>query len=255
MIWVDPRGRILGRVSVVDLLAALFLLCLAPLAGFGLRVMQPLPPRIAEIQPAHASPGESVRVLGSHFKEGIQASFGETPALSTQYYGTDLVIAYVPPELAPGRYLLTLRNRRGGSASSELEIVLPGPRPQVPVLITCAFTGLNPAEAAILESLSQEGGQGSPGGEPKIVRVLKRGPMSLFSSRPSPSDEGKEYVLADVVLLGEVADASDGRHYFYKNQPLAFKFPLRLSLHEHPFTGVIHRDPTSNRLELTGGNG
>ena len=253
MSWIDRNGRLGGRWSVVDLLFLLFLLSLSPLVPYGLRVLRPMPPEITAVVPGRCSPGESVRILGTNFQDGLRVNFGGVPAFSSEYYGSDLAIAYVPPDLAPGSYPVRLENPRGGAAvfDKPLELTPPGPRPQVPVVITCAFTDLSPEEADLLESSSRKEGAGDWSAGPSIVRVLKRGPMESFRAKPLETDRGKEYVLADVAVLGGLTEKDGQKRYFYGNQPLVFKLPFRFSLENRPFSGVIHREPDPDRPELT----
>ncbi len=194
-----------------------------------------------------------MRITGSNFKQGLQVTFGGVPALSTEYYGSDMVLSYAPPELPPGSYPVRLQNPGGAAAataSRPVELFQPPPRPTVTVVMACAFTDLTGAEADLLESISSPAGEGSAAQDPRIVRVLKRGPMSALSSNPTPDQRGKEYVIADIALLGEVAEISGGKRYFYNNQPLLSEFPVRLSLNGHPFTAVVHREPDPNRPEM-----
>lgn len=257
---LDPQGRLLGRFSVVDLLVLLFAMCLAPLVPFGLRVLRPLAPQITAVEPERVSPGESVRITGSRFQYGVEVVIGDLPALNTEYYGSDLVIAHVSPDLPPGRHLLRIRNLRGTSALWEkpLEVVAPGPRPEMAVIFTCAFTNLASGEVQLLETLTLQK-SGPPLKEnPRIVRILKRGPMSAWSGKDAQPLSGsgptggqpKEFVIADVAVWSEAAEIPGGKKYFYRNQPLIFKAPVRLPVGDHLLTGVIHREPDPDRPEL-----
>lgn len=256
MTWVDPQGRWLGKVSVVDLLALLFLLLLSPLALFGFRVLRPFPPEILEVIPSRAAPGESIRITGANFKHGVQVEIGGLPTRASEYYGSDLVVGYIPPELAPGRYPVRARNSNGAAGSWDRPLeVLPAPeRPQVPVMLTFVFTELTPEEAARVQSLSQARAEPLSEDAPRLMRVLKHGTMKDFLAKPpagSGSDwTGKEFVLADVALLAREAETPEGKRYFYRNQPLLFEFPVFLPLGGRTWTGVIHREPDPNRPEL-----
>lgn len=257
MSLIDRSGRLGGRWSIVDLLALLFLLCLTPLVPYGLKVLRPMPPEILTVAPGRCSPGESVRIIGTNFRQGLRVTFGGMPAAGTEYYGTDLVIAYVPPELPPGNYPVRLENPRGGTSTWEkpLELIPAGPRPTVSVIVTCAFTDLSPEEADFLESSSKEAGAGDWSAGPSIVRVLKRGPMETLREKTRETDKGKEYVFADIAVLGEIVEMDGQKRYFYRNQPLIFELPLRFSLGNRPFSGVIRREPDPDRIELKRGDG
>lgn len=252
---LDPQGRFFGWLSVVDLLILFFLGCLAPLFPFGLRILRPLPPRITAVEPGRVAPGDSLRITGSGFKYGAQAAVGDLPALSTEYYGSDLLIAYLSPDLAPGQHRVRVKNLRGDSTLWErtLEVADPGLRPQIPVMLTCGFTDLTAEEAELLVEAALQEKEGPLQEGPRIVRILKRGPMALWSTKNA--DPSKEFVIADVAVLAEIAEIPEGKRYFYRNQILRFDFPVRLPVRGRLFTGVIHREPDPTRPEVGGPHG
>jgi hypothetical protein len=111
MTLIDERGRVFGRVNLVDALVVVFLLGLIPVAYATYLLFQPATPRIesvtrTEITMAErrTSPGNVLsakfKVAGSGFNPLLRAMIGDTPALSFVFEtpnSADILVGEVPP--------------------------------------------------------------------------------------------------------------------------------------------------------------
>jgi hypothetical protein len=92
------------------------------------------PPMLIELDPSVASPGDSVRVGGRHFREGIEALSWESPTtdMEATYVDGQSLILQTAPEADVGVYLVSVRNV-DGLQSNLLPLRLtrdtPGPTP------------------------------------------------------------------------------------------------------------------------------
>ena len=241
MSWVDPQGRFFGKVSVVDLTLVLFLAALSPVAVYGYRLSQPRPPRVTEIRPRQIPAGGTLQIQGMNFTPQSRVWLGGLPAAGIQFYGSDLLVVYLPRKTPPGPCAVSVKNPDGLASPSGTAVeILPAiARPKVPVILTVAFEGLDRDTADRLERKSGPSGK-NRGSAPKLLRILKRGPMDRMPK--------KESLLADVLLLSEVESWEGAEHYYYRGQPLQPNFQIPLRIGGETFTAVIYRDPRPTRL-------
>jgi hypothetical protein len=109
MRWIDERGRLFGRVNLVDALVTGLVVVLFPLAYAGYLLFRTPPPRLHSIEPTtiRSAPNERIHVRGENFRPYLRITFDTKKAKS--FLLADFSSAEVGvPELAPGRYDVAL---------------------------------------------------------------------------------------------------------------------------------------------------
>lgn len=228
---IDRQGRILGKISWVDAGALSFLALLAPWFFFLVQAARPLQPRITGVTPPRAIPGERIRVEGENFEPRSEVRFAEFLGKDLEFYQSDFLLVEVPDQIAPGRYPLTVRSRRGAQTTWEktMEILPSPPRKSVPLRVVLLLERVSPEQADRLES-ARVPWDGKPLREPLLVEILSQ----------EPSGEG---LKAEVVLPGEM-DHWEGRpRYFYQGQRLRHSARIRLEVKGLAFSAKVILDP------------
>lgn len=119
---IDSRGRLLGRLNLIDASVLLFLLALVPIGVVTYRVFRVPNPQISSVSPETLLPGSSrrIRLTGTNFRPYLRITFnktGEAMALvdsnpdSTEgrlLVETPTLVEAQVPELSPGTYDLHL---------------------------------------------------------------------------------------------------------------------------------------------------
>jgi hypothetical protein len=151
---VDERGRVGGRVNLIDAVVALGVLVLIPLA-FGAYLLFRTPaPTLTSINPPKLYQGPNLRIeiSGKNLRPFMRVSFntvqGRTFLIgSTNYALIDL------PDLEPGAYDVVLYDymQEVGRLPKALTILPLAPVPTVDVEVSGAFKGIATATAAALK--------------------------------------------------------------------------------------------------------
>ena len=109
MAIVDDRGRVAGRVNLLDAFVAVFLLVLVPL-GYGAYLLFRTPkPKLVGIAPTTVYQGPNVRIgiSGLNLRPFMRVSF-DTIQGRTFMIGSTKFAAIDLPDLAPGKYDVVL---------------------------------------------------------------------------------------------------------------------------------------------------
>jgi hypothetical protein len=105
----DDRGRLFGRLNLIDAAAALLVLALIPLAYASWLLFRAKPPSIDSITPAVVTvgqPSQHIEVRGRHLRPFLRAWVGSAKA-GYLFDSADRAVVDVPA-LAPGTYDLAL---------------------------------------------------------------------------------------------------------------------------------------------------
>jgi hypothetical protein len=104
MALLDDRGRLFGRVNLIDVAAGLLVLLLVALGYASWRLFQTPAPVIASVSPTVILPGQpqTVEVTGQNLRPYLLANVGPLRALYL-FETPDRVRVQLPP-LAPGQY-------------------------------------------------------------------------------------------------------------------------------------------------------
>ena len=109
MSLVDDRGRVGGRVNLIDAAVAVVILALIPVAYGAYMLFRTPPPKLASVSPATLFEGhnQQVQIEGTNLRPFMRASFNTIPARSFLIGSTTYAFIDVP-DLAPGTYDIVL---------------------------------------------------------------------------------------------------------------------------------------------------
>lgn len=171
---IDERGRLFGRLNVVDATVALLLIAIVPV-GYGAYVLfRPPVPRLTGLAPDAFPQGQNLQtaVHGANLRPYMRVSFGDKQGLNFLF--VDPQTAVVPlPDLPPGQYDVVLYDyaREVARLPKGLRIEAAKLPPTIRVTVGGAFTGLSPEQAAKLT----KGYKLPEAGEPAAI-VLETSP-------------------------------------------------------------------------------
>jgi hypothetical protein len=109
MTLLDDRGRVVGRVNLVDAVAAIVILLLIPIAFGAYLLFRTPPPKLVSVSPARLLEGHNQRVEleGTNLRPFMRASFNTIPARAFLIGSTKYALVDVP-DLKPGTYDIVL---------------------------------------------------------------------------------------------------------------------------------------------------
>jgi hypothetical protein len=170
MALIDERGRVFGKINVIDFALLAFIALLLPL-GYGAYVLfRTPPPRITGITPNPVTfkPGEQrVRVTGEYLRPFMKASLGQADArafLVERSTSAELVFVDLPV----GTYDLALFDAAAEVARMPKALtIVPPPAP--PVQIAGRFAGANAGSDRLTA--------GARLGDRDSVQVISAGPL------------------------------------------------------------------------------
>jgi hypothetical protein len=106
---IDERGRVFGRLNLVDAAVGLLLLALLP-AAYGSYLLFKAPaPRLTAVLPSSLRPehGAQVEVRGENFRPYMRVSFNDAQGQSFLFYNQASAFVQLP-DLPPGTYDVVL---------------------------------------------------------------------------------------------------------------------------------------------------
>jgi hypothetical protein len=143
---VDDRGRLVGRVNLIDALVAVIILVLLPVSYGAYLLFRTPPPKLTGVFPNKLYQGRNLRVeiTGANLRPFMRIAFntiqGRTFMIgSPKYAQVDL------PDLEPGAYDVQLFDymREVDRLPKALTVLPMAPVPTVVMEVTGAFTGLS----------------------------------------------------------------------------------------------------------------
>jgi hypothetical protein len=195
MALVDDRGRVGGRINVVDGLIAVVLVALIPLAYGSFLLFRTPPARLTGVNPPKLYQGRNLRVeiQGENLRPFMRVTFntvqGRTFMLgNTRWAMVDL------PDLGAGTYDVELFDyRQSLSILPKALTILPlAPVPTVDMEVTGAFTGMAIATAGQVHA-----GQKFPAAGDPLAEVLSVGAPTPGRLRLHAGDALLELPLLD----------------------------------------------------------
>jgi hypothetical protein len=179
---VDERGRVFGRVNLIDLLVGVFCLLLIPLAYGAFVLFRTAPPAITSVTPATVTAGSQARVVvtGRGLRPFLAANVG--PRRADFYVASETLAELEVPDLPVGTYELLLSDDQLTVARvpGAITIVAPPPPPGIAVQVSGTFNGVSEAVAKTLTAGARfPAGTGEPAveilaarpAEPLVVRL------------------------------------------------------------------------------------
>src|SRR5262245_40271322 len=187
MAMIDERGRIAGRVNVIDLAAAVLIVVAIPIAYGAYLLFRSPEPTLISIEPktVHKEPEQRVIINGQNLRPYLRVSFNTVQGKSflignTKFAQVDL------PDLEPGTYDVVLFDfSHEVSRLKQAFTVLPLARiPLLEMIVTGSFKQVPEALAKDLKVGTRFPPTGDAVGE--ILSVGARRPSS-FRLRVGPS--------------------------------------------------------------------
>jgi hypothetical protein len=153
MTIVDDRGRVFGRLNLIDAGLILVVIVLVPLAYAAYALFRPAPVKILSIEPSRVVEGlqPRIRIRGTNLRAFLRSQIGPEQAHTLSIESpTDGEMQM--PALAAGTYDVTLYDEAQEVARLKNAITVVGrpPSPQVRLRATGAFYGLDEAAARAL---------------------------------------------------------------------------------------------------------
>jgi len=180
MALVDERGRIGGRVNLIDAVVAFLILVLIPIA-FGAYLLFRTPPAIlTSINPTKLYQGSNLRVeaIGQNLRPFMRVRFDTLQGKTFMIGGTRGAMVDLP-DLGPGVYDVVLYDymQEVSRLPKALTILPLAPVPTIEVEVAGAFRGLAPDRARTLKAGDKFPATGDPQAEvvslaPPVPSVL-----------------------------------------------------------------------------------
>lgn len=199
MAIIDERGRVAGRVNLIDAFAAVIILVMIPLAYGGYLLFRPPPAKLVSVAPDKMYQGPNMRleIIGTNLRPFMRVAFSTIQARtfmigSTKYAQVDL------PDLAPGTYDVQLFDsmQQVDVLPRALTILPLASAPTIEMEVAGSFQGLPDAWAKQVKV----GDQFPPGGNSPIARVVAIG---------GPAPARLRVRAGDVVLGVPMANATE----------------------------------------------
>lgn len=113
MTVIDERGRMFGRINLIDAAAALFLFVLIPVAYGAYLLFRSPPATLTAISPNkfYAGPNQRVQIQGVNLRPFMRVAFGTTQGMTFSIESTTSAQVDLPA-LEPGVYDVTLYDFR-----------------------------------------------------------------------------------------------------------------------------------------------
>ena len=175
MAIIDDRGRLFGRLNLVDAAVGALVLILLP-AAYGAYVLFKEPPAtLTEVSPTRMQRGPNLTlyVHGHNFRPYMRVSFNDTQA--TGFFFGSATGAVIPvPDLPPGRYDIVLYDYMQEVSRMPKALTIDPPSP--PISVTVELTGALTALSAEQVKAVQVG-----------LRLPEKGPTEILAvGTPEP---------------------------------------------------------------------
>jgi len=197
MAIVDDRGRVAGRVNVIDAFAAVILLLVIPIAYGSYLLFRTPPAKLTGIAPTtlYEGPNLKIGIGGRNLRPFMRVSFNDVQGKTFMIASTTNAAIDVP-ELAPGTYDVVLYDHMEevDRLKKALTILPLAPQPTVDVIANGAFlyvSGMDPVKA----------GQKFPADGSPQAEVLEVGAPVPAGLRIRAGDVSLAVPLADQVEI------------------------------------------------------
>jgi hypothetical protein len=175
MTLVDDRGRVGGRLNLIDAVAAIVLLVLIPVAYGAYLLFRAPPSTVSSIYPTQLYQGRNLRIVvnGTNLRPFMRVSLNAIQA-RTFLLGSPKYVEVDLPDLAPGTYDVVLYDymQEVDRLPKALTILPQAPQPTVQMEVDGAFHGLPDAVVKLIHP----GTRFPPdGGDAALAEVLTIG--------------------------------------------------------------------------------
>lgn len=195
---IDDRGRLFGRVNLIDALVGVVVLGLIPLAYLAIVLFGVPVPKVTSVTPAQVTAGQAatVEIIGADLRPFLVATVGTVPSRGFLVQSPTRAEVHLP-DLPPGTYDLVLwdDSRKVLTVPAVLTVVPPAVvAPNAEVQVRGAFVGLTAEQARLVNpGTAFDSLAGAPPlatvvavrAPTPVVERVKVGPSAFFSV-PSP---------------------------------------------------------------------
>ncbi len=213
---IDDRGRLFGRVNLIDAVVGVVVLGLIPLAYLAIVLFGVPVPKVTSVTPAQVTAGQAttVEIIGADLRPFLKAAFGTVPSGGFLVQSPTRAEVHVP-DLPPGTYDLILsdESRTVLTVPAALTVVPPAVvAPNTEVQVRGAFVGLTADQArAVTPGTALDAQAGAPPLATVVavrpsVPMLERVKVGLNAFISMPSPEGSVRVAAVVRLRCALAN-------------------------------------------------
>lgn len=118
--WPDSQGRLFGKLNLVDLLGALFLLSMGGVVAYAVGVSRYQALEIGTVEPKRivAGPGQFVVVRGTGFDPSTTVGLGKHIVRKNVHWEASALGVEINEEIEPGLYALRVRDGHGRTATT-----------------------------------------------------------------------------------------------------------------------------------------
>ncbi len=182
MTLVDDRGRVGGRFNLVDVVAAIVLLVLIPVAYGAYLLFRTPPATLTNVNPKQLYQGRNLRILveGTNLRPFMRVSLNGIQARtfllgSTKYVEVDL------PDLDPGIYDVVLYDymQEVARLPKALTILRQAPQPTVQMEVEGAFHGLPDAVVKLIHPGTTFPPDGGDAAVAEVMTIAGAAPAQL----------------------------------------------------------------------------
>lgn len=189
MPFVDDRGRVFGRLNLIDAAVVALLVLAVPLGAAAYLMFRAPTPKLVSVEPTTLQamvPRQRIQLHGENLRPYLRVTFGGVKAvqlLLLDFTSAEVVV----PELPPGRYDVTLYDQARELGRLPNAIVIPEapPEPKATVRLVGIFRGLTAANAEKLKKNPKLAAEG----QPPIGKIIDAAP---------PQQEERWLVAGDI---------------------------------------------------------
>jgi len=151
---IDERGRVLGRLNLVDAAVVMLLVLLLPAAYLSYVLFRDPPARLTAVVPSVLRQGvvQQIEVRGEHFRPYMRVSFNNTQGRTFLFYSANSAFVQIP-DLPAGKYDVVLYDymQEVARLPGALSVDAPPPPPTIAVEVGGMLTGLTSELVKLLQ--------------------------------------------------------------------------------------------------------
>ena len=174
------------------------------------------PPGVDVVDPSGGKPGDTVKIVGANFQEGVSATLGEQ-AMTVTYKGVMALEGTVPEGLGPGEHTLVLTNPDGQIAEVPRAFAVAEP-PKELVICDDGFTAYTQLAAGRKLIKIDRHQKGAPEGtEPERLEIKFN---EIEAVEYEARDLGEDYCSAIILRLktGQRLVYEDSKQMIFKKK-------------------------------------
>lgn len=275
---IDNRGRLFGRINLIDAALLVFVLALLPIGVFAFRVFQESPPRIDTVQPASQPAGSArrLRVKGANFRPYLRVFVNRTgEPFSLVGRNADLTeghfliespteVEILLPPVPPGSYDLYVFDETRQVLAHPSAFAIEPPTSAL-LRVTVRFVVLADVAALVKPGDADLGdatpSPPSPNGASAVIRTLATSAetLSAVDSHALPSGRGTFGVAGPVRTLDaqlSIPALRNGRGvWIYRDQPIRPGDAITFETPTYSMRGLVVAVPVTDTARDMPGEG